>query len=165
MIPIHESAKYKFTKKGKISDYVLENLLPDNGKDMNNDQDRDFEDYDDENRDSKSFEDDDEDGISGDFEDDDEDSNFGFESDEEYRDSEDFEDDDKEEVNFASKNFDDDKPKLPNINNDNYTWIILWILQYQQRYKLPNVSIDSLFKFLSQKNIGNINEYYQICRM
>ncbi|UZO29352.1 uncharacterized protein OCT59_022831 [Rhizophagus irregularis] len=105
MIPIHESAKYKFTKKGKISDYVLENLLPDNGKDMNNDQDRDFEDYDDENRDSESFEDDDEDGISGDFEDDDEDSNFGFESDEEYRDSEDFEDDDKEEVNFASKNF------------------------------------------------------------
>ncbi|UZN99464.1 uncharacterized protein OCT59_000734 [Rhizophagus irregularis] len=165
-IPIHESAKHKFTKKGKISDHVLENLLPDNGRDMNDDQDRDFEDYDDENRDSESFEDDDEDGVSGDFEDDDEDSNFGFESDEEYRDSEDFEDDDKEEVNFASKDFDDDEPKLPNINNDNYTWIILWILQYQQRYKLPsNVSIDSLFKFLSQKNIGNINEYYQICHM
>ncbi|UZO11690.1 uncharacterized protein OCT59_003249 [Rhizophagus irregularis] len=140
-----------------------------------------------ENRDSESFEDDDEDGVSSDFEDDDEDGNFGdFESDEEYRDSEDFEDDDEEEVNFASKDFDDGEPKLPNINNDNYTWIILWILQYQQRYKLPNVSIDSLFKFLrfflltvdenkfssfpslpvrSQKNIGNINEYYQICRM
>ncbi|GET54352.1 hypothetical protein GLOIN_2v1788017 [Rhizophagus irregularis DAOM 181602=DAOM 197198] len=149
MIPIHESAKHKFTKKGKISDHVLENLLPDNGRDMNDDQDRDFEDYDDENRDSESFEDDDEDGVSSDFEDDDEDSNFGdFESDEEYRDSEDFEDDDEEEVNFASKDFDDGEPKLPNINNDNYTWIILWILQYQQRYKLPNVSIDSLFKFL-----------------
>ncbi|GET52134.1 hypothetical protein GLOIN_2v1788017 [Rhizophagus irregularis DAOM 181602=DAOM 197198] len=149
MIPIHESAKHKFTKKGKISDHVLENLLPDNGRDMNNDQDRDFEDYDDENRDSESFEDDDEDGVSSDFEDDDEDSNFGdFESDEEYRDSEDFEDDDEKEVNFASKDFDDGEPKLPNINNDNYTWIILWILQYQQRYKLPNVSIDSLFKFL-----------------
>ncbi|GET63728.1 hypothetical protein GLOIN_2v1788017 [Rhizophagus irregularis DAOM 181602=DAOM 197198] len=149
MIPIHESAKHKFTKKGKISDHVLENLLPDNGRDMNDDQDRDFEDYDNENRDSESFEDDDEDGVSSDFEDDDEDSNFGdFESDEEYRDSEDFEDDDEEEVNFASKDFDDGEPKLPNINNDNYTWIILWILQYQQRYKLPNVSIDSLFKFL-----------------
>ncbi|CAB4435288.1 unnamed protein product [Rhizophagus irregularis] len=133
----------------EISDHVLENLLPDNGRDMNDDQDRDFEDYDDENRDSESFEDDDEDGVSSDFEDDNEDSNFGdFESDEEYRDSEDFEDDDEEEVNFASKDFDDGEPKLPNINNDNYTWIILWILQYQQRYKLPNVSIDSLFKFL-----------------
>ncbi|CAB5185413.1 unnamed protein product [Rhizophagus irregularis] len=149
IIPIHESAKHKFTKKGKISDHVLENLLPDNRRDMNDDQDKDFEDYDDENRDSESFEDDDEDGVSSDFEDDDEDSNFGdFESDEEYRDSEDFEDDDEEEVNFASKDFDDGEPKLPNINNDNYTWIILWILQYQQRYKLPNVSIDSLFKFL-----------------
>ncbi|GBC39248.2 hypothetical protein GLOIN_2v1788017 [Rhizophagus irregularis DAOM 181602=DAOM 197198] len=149
MIPIHESAKHKFTKKGKISDHVLENLLSDNGRDMNDDQDRDFEDYDDENRDSESFEDDDENGVSSDFEDDDEDSNFGdFESDEDYRDSEDFEDDYEEEVNFASKDFDDGEPKLPNINNDNYTWIILWILQYQQRYKLPNVSIDSLFKFL-----------------
>ncbi|CAB4446739.1 unnamed protein product [Rhizophagus irregularis] len=44
---------------------------------MNDDQDRDFEDYDDENRDSESFEDDDEDGVSSDFEDDNEDSNFG----------------------------------------------------------------------------------------
>ncbi|CAB4386876.1 unnamed protein product [Rhizophagus irregularis] len=108
MIPIYESAKHKFTKKEKISDHVLENLLPDNGRDMNDDQDRDFEDYDDENKDSESFEDDDEDGVSGDFKDDDEDSNFGdFESDEKYRDSEDFEDDDEEEVNFASKDFDD----------------------------------------------------------
>src|SRR5581483_9988818 len=35
------------------------------------------------------------------------------------------------------------------IINLTYTWVILWILQYQQRYKLSNVAIDSLFKFLS----------------
>src|ERR1700728_3697567 len=66
--------------------------------------------------------------------------------------TEDFEDDDDEEVeevNFASTEFDDGEPNLPNINLDySYTWIILWILQYQQQYKLPNVAIDSLFKFL-----------------
>ncbi|GBB97839.1 hypothetical protein RclHR1_30880001, partial [Rhizophagus clarus] len=134
---IHELAKYKSLKKGKLSNLVLENLIPDNERDMNNDQDRDSEDYNDENRDSESYEDDNEDGVSG-----------GSEDDEEYGDSEDFDNDDEEEVNFASKDFDDDEPKLPNIVNDNYVWIILWILQYQQRYKLSNVAIDSLFKFI-----------------
>src|SRR5947199_7749218 len=62
---------------------------------------------------------------------------------------EDFENDDYEVVNFASPDFNDDEPKLPpNLINDAFTWIILWILQFQQRYKLSNVAIDSLFKFL-----------------
>lgn len=111
---IHELAKYKSLKKGKLSNLVLENLIPDNERDMNNDQDRDSEDYDDENRDSESYEDDNKDGVSG-----------GSKVDEEYGDSEDFDDDDEEEVNFASKDFDDGEPKLPNIVNDNYVWIIL----------------------------------------
>lgn len=60
------------------------------------------------------------------------------------------ENDDYEEVNFASPDFDNNEPKLPNFNiNHTFAWIILWILQYQQRYKLSNVAIDSLFKFLS----------------
>ena len=63
---------------------------------------------------------------------------------------EDFENDDYEVVNFASPDFNDDEPKLPpNLINDSFTWIILWIFQFQQRYKLSNVAIDSLFKFLS----------------
>ena len=137
-IPVYKLAKLQMIRKGKISDLVLENLLPDNEKNMNDDQDRDFGDEE-EDRDSGDFEDEEEDRDSGDFEDnDDEDS-----------DSEDFEDDDDEEVNFASTDFDDGEPNLPNIDiNYNYTWIVLWILQYQQRYKLPNVAIDSLFKFL-----------------
>ena len=55
----------------------------------------------------------------------------------------------EEEVNFPSKEFDDGEAKLPNINsNYKFTWVILWILQYQQQYKLSNVAVDSLFKFL-----------------
>ena len=118
-LPIHESEKYQ------ISDFVLENLLPNN-------------------------EDNDGDGDSESFEDDSKDSDFeDFENDNEDNDTEDFEDDDDEEINFASTDFEDGEPSFPNINIDNnYTWIILWILRYQQRYKLPNVAIDSLFKFL-----------------
>ncbi|CAB5193401.1 unnamed protein product [Rhizophagus irregularis] len=60
------------------------------------------------------------------------------------------EDDDYEEINFTSPEFDNDETKLPpNFNNDVCTWIMLWILQYQQRYKLLNVAINSLFKFLN----------------
>ena len=47
----------------------------------------------------------------------------------------------------------DDEPNLPNIinsinSNYSFIWIILWILQYQQQYRLSKVTIDSLFKFL-----------------
>src|SRR5256885_17203511 len=34
------------------------------------------------------------------------------------------------------------------MSHDTYIWVILWVLQYQQRYKLSNIAIDSLFKFL-----------------
>jgi len=125
-VPIHESEKYQKIKKGKISDLVLENLLPDNERNK------------DDNR-NKGFDDSDGDGDSESFEDEDNDS----------EDSEDSEVDDDGEANFASTDFEDGEPNLPNINvDDNYTWVILWILRYQQRYKLPNVAIDSLFKFL-----------------
>src|SRR3954471_22492847 len=69
------------------------------------------------------------------------------------KDSEDSENDEKnddyEEINFASPDFDTNELKLPpNLNNNTYIWVILWVLQYQQRYKLSNIAIDSLFKFL-----------------
>ncbi|GET04167.1 hypothetical protein GLOIN_2v1788017 [Rhizophagus clarus] len=83
---IHELAKYKLLKRAKLSNLVLKNLIPDNKRDMNNNQDRDSEDYDDENRDSKSYEDDNEDRVSR-----------SSEYDEEYGDSEDFDDDDEKE--------------------------------------------------------------------
>jgi hypothetical protein len=119
-LPMHESEKFQRVKKGKISEQVFENLLLD--------------------------------GHSEDSEDDN-DQNIDFEDSEDSEDDEDFENDDYEEVNFASPDFDNDEPNLPpnlsNDTNDTYTWVILWILQYQQRFKLSNVAIDSLFKFLS----------------
>jgi hypothetical protein len=131
-VPTHESEKYQKIKKGNISDLVLGNLLPNNERNKDDNRDIGFDDSDGDG-DSESFED--EDSDSEDFEDDDEDN--------------DTEDDDGGEANFASTDFEDGEPNLPNINvDDNYTWIILWILRYQQRYKLPNVAIDSLFKFL-----------------
>ena|SRR5215475_13358226 len=81
------------------------------------DQYKGSEDNDRGNEDSESFEDE-EDNNSEEFEDDKEEDN----------DTEDFEDDDDEEVNFASTDFEDGEPNLPNINiDDNYVWIILWI--------------------------------------
>ena len=63
---------------------------------------------------------------------------------------EDFENDDYEKINFVSPDFDNDEPKLPpNLNNDLNTWVILWIIQFQQRFKLSNVAIGSLLKFLN----------------
>jgi hypothetical protein len=135
-MPIHEPANFPMVKKGKISDHVLGNLMPNN-------QDKDSEDFDD---DGDQEDDDDDDGISEYSEDYDDQDEYG---DDESINSEDSRDDDDEEVNFASTEFDEDEANLPciNINND-YAWIILWVLQYQQQYKLSNISIDSLFKFL-----------------
>ena len=136
-VPIHESEKIK---RGKVSDLVLENILPNSERNKNDNQDKGFEDNDGENGGSEDFEDDEEDSDSEDFEDDD---------DEDDDEDDDTEDDNDEEINFASTDLEDVDPSLPNIDiDDNYTWIILWILRYQQRYKLPNVAIDSLFKFL-----------------
>src|SRR5205823_13378538 len=104
-LPVHKSAK---VKKRKIPDLVLDNILSDN--------DSDDDDYNDDNDSSENDDDSEDDDNSEDSENDDN-----------------SEDDDEEEINFASTDFDNDEPKLPNIDsNYNYTWIILWILQYQQ---------------------------------
>lgn len=108
-------------KKGKISDQVLENLSLD---DDNDDQNRHTEDSDDDNDQYDQY------------------VNINDSG-------EDSENDDYEEVDFASPDFDDDEPKRPNTTNDNHTWILLWLLEYQQRYKISNIAMDSLLKFLS----------------
>lgn len=42
-----------------------------------------------------------------------------------------------------------DGPEVPIIDfNENFNWIVLWILLYQERYKLSDVTTDSLVKFL-----------------
>ena len=112
--PMLESEKLR---KGKISDLVLRNLIPDDESD---------DDY-----------------RGGDSEDDD-----GRDSDDS-DDSGDSDDGDDEEIDFSSTDFSDDDPNLPVINSDyDYIWVILWILQYQQRYMLSDVATDALFKFL-----------------
>jgi hypothetical protein len=119
---INESENSQLVKKGKISDRVLENLILDDADD------------DDQNRSSKDSGEEDDQNIDSDN------------SDEEV----DFENDDYEEINFTSPEFDNDETKLPlNLNDDVCTWVMLWILQYQQRFKLSNVAINSLFKFLN----------------
>jgi hypothetical protein len=88
-MPINKSAHSQIVKKGKISDWVLENLISDGVNDEDDD-------------DSKDFEDDE--------------PNIEFDSSDE---EEDFKNDDYEEINFASPDFDNDEVKLPpNLNDD-----------------------------------------------
>ena len=110
-VPIHESENFRKGKIGKISDLVLNNLLFDEEKNDSEDTE-----------DSEGSKDDDyEDRDSDDFDD----SEDSEDDDYEGRDSDDFEDDEDEEVNFASTDFGDVEPELPNINsNSNNTWII-----------------------------------------
>ena len=106
-------------RKGKISALVLENILDDES-DKNDD-----------------------------------DHYYPDSEEEEYYDD-DEEEEEEEEVNFmlhSTERPNDDEPNLPNIinsinSNYSFIWIILWILQYQQQYRLSKVAIDSLFKFL-----------------
>ena len=43
----------------------------------------------------------------------------------------------------------DDDPEVPIINfNESFHWIVLWILLYQERYRLSDVATDSLVKFI-----------------
>jgi hypothetical protein len=51
-------------------------------------------------------------------------------------------------------NFDAPELELDDVLNhlkerldDNFSWIIIWILKYQERFRLSNVATDSLFKF------------------
>jgi hypothetical protein len=118
------SEKSQLVKKGKFSDRVLKNLLSGN---MDGDGD---------GHDSDG----DGDG-GGDYYDYDDSDDFDDETDDNYY----------EENDFVSPDFDYEPKRIPpNLNNDTYTWVILWILQYQQRYKLSNVATDSLFKFISR---------------
>src|SRR5207248_11237657 len=63
-----------------------------------------------------------------------------------------FSDDNVPIEQFAAFNFDDFDFELddeyPDLNIEfNDSWILLWILKYQVRFRLPDVAINSLIKF------------------
>jgi Transposase family tnp2 len=54
-----------------------------------------------------------------------------------------------EGINFNSDDFEKNDFDLPTIDpNYQFRWIILWILQFQRQYKISDLAINSLFKFL-----------------
>jgi hypothetical protein len=42
-------------------------------------------------------------------------------------------------------------------SDDQYSWIVIWILKFQERFRLSNVATNSLFKFFHYV-LMNINE-------
>src|SRR5204862_4497773 len=63
-----------------------------------------------------------------------------------------FSDDDVPIEQFIAPDFDDfdfeSEDKYPDSNIEfNDSWILLWILKYQARFRLPDVTINSLIKF------------------
>src|SRR5436189_5879444 len=64
----------------------------------------------------------------------------------------DFSDDDVPIEQFTASDFDDfdfeSDDEYPDSNIEfNDSWILLWILKYQARFRLPDVAINSLIKF------------------
>jgi len=112
------------------------------------DEDEDEDDEDDEDEDDEDDEDeDDEDDEDEDDEDEDEDN-----EDDEDEDDEDDEDDDEAdgiENLFASPEIDNDEIFImKNLNDSMETEIILWAFKFQQRFRLPDIALEALIKFL-----------------
>src|SRR5207248_2903291 len=66
----------------------------------------------------------------------------------------DFSDDDVPIKQFTASDFDDfdfeSDDEYPDSNIEfNDSWILLWILKYQARFRLPDVAINSLIKFFN----------------
>src|ERR1044071_8679460 len=83
------------------------------------------------------------------------DDNEDFDNNESYTDDDDrgFSDDDVPIEQFTAPDFDDfdneSDDEYPDANLEfNDSWILLWILKYQARFRLPDVAINSLIKFL-----------------
>ncbi|PKB98217.1 hypothetical protein RhiirA5_431735 [Rhizophagus irregularis] len=51
----------------------------------------------------------------------------------------------------------DERRELEDKSDDQYSWIVIWILKYQERFQLSNVATDFLFKFFHYILV-NINE-------
>src|SRR5881397_2563591 len=82
------------------------------------------------------------------------DDNEDFDNNESYTEDDDrgFSDDDVPIEQFTAPDFDDfdfeSDDEYPDSNIEfNNSWILLWILKYQARFRLPDVTINSLIKF------------------
>jgi hypothetical protein len=82
----------------------------------------------------------------------DEEDEDDFDNDDESDDDRGFSEDDVPIEQFTAPDFDDfdfesdDEYPDSNLESDD-SWILLWILKYQARFRLPDVAIDSLIKF------------------
>src|SRR6266496_6365110 len=57
----------------------------------------------------------------------------------------------KQNVNFDApeSGYGDDDSDTPNINiNQDFAWIVYWVLKYQEKYRLSDVATNSLIKFI-----------------
>ncbi|CAB4375938.1 unnamed protein product [Rhizophagus irregularis] len=67
------------------------------------------------------------------------------ESDSEY----DNDEQDEQTVNFDASDIEDHFDNIPITSiNQGFAWIVIWILKYQERYRLPDTATDSLIKFI-----------------
>ncbi|CAG8775656.1 8215_t:CDS:1, partial [Cetraspora pellucida] len=54
-------------------------------------------------------------------------------------------------LDYSSPDIESSKEEIfKNIGNydERFSWILIWILKYQQRYQLPDTATDSLLKFI-----------------
>jgi hypothetical protein len=56
---------------------------------------------------------------------------------------------DEQTVNFDAPDIKDHFDNIPIASiNQGFAWIVIWILKYQERYRLPDTATDSLIKFI-----------------
>ena len=119
------------------------------GDDVNNGDDEEEGDDDVNNGEEEEEDDDDYDDEEKDDDDDEEEDNDGDEEDD-YNDEEDDYDDEDDDDNEEE----DDDVEQFDVSNTTFdygeSWIILWILKYQSRFRLPDVAINALIKFFHQ---------------
>jgi hypothetical protein len=104
----------------------------------------------DENKDDNEYIDQDEEDEEDDEEEDDEDGGNENDGDEVEYDEDEEEDDDDGDIGgfFASPEFNDVVFVMENLNDSMETEIILWAFKFQQRFRLPDIALEALIKFL-----------------
>ncbi|GBB96996.1 hypothetical protein RclHR1_28970001 [Rhizophagus clarus] len=106
--------------------------------------------YEEEDDDDDKDDDDDDEDNDDDEEDDDDDE----EDDDDDKDDDDDDEDDDKDDDDQEEDDDDDNYEQFDASNTNFdyadSWIVLWILKYQSRFRLPDVTINVLIKFFCQ---------------
>src|ERR1043166_7216486 len=144
------------TKRKRYPKFRQTELIPDDENLNNDSDDNDGSDDNGGGSDDNGGGSDDNDGGSDDNDglNDNGDDNEDFDNNESYTDDDDrgFSDDDVPIEQFTAPDFDDfdfeSDDEYPDANIEfNDSWILLWILKYQARFRLPDVTINSLIKF------------------